>query len=246
MKIDPQLLKFLKGDEFQTSLNVVIGYEKHKIASRESVITELVKAKSVIHIGCSDHIQVINEKIQRNTWLHKLITDNSTRCIGIDIDRESIDFLKNELGYQNVMYGNILADNFDELVKMEWDYAVFGEIVEHLDDPVHFLKTFKKKFGTSVSRFIITVPNIYNLRQFTNMLGYREVINSDHRFWFTPYTISKVLVSAGYSPDKVMYANLQSLGIKDLVIRKLKKITGLKVAYPFYYFNTLVITGTIN
>src|SRR5450759_5427146 len=93
MKIEPQVLKYLKGDAFQSSLNVEIGKEKHKIISREAAITEIIRDKNVIHIGCSDHIQIINDKIRNNTWLHKLISDNSKKCIGIDIDKESICLL---------------------------------------------------------------------------------------------------------------------------------------------------------
>lgn len=246
MKIDPNILKYLNGKEFQTSLNVEITREKYSIVSRESAITDLIRSTNVIHIGCSDHIQVITEKITKNIWLHKLITENAANCIGIDIDKESIEFIKNELGYKNVYSGNILSDEFEAISSGRWDYAVFGEIVEHLDDPVHFLKVFKSKYGEVVSKFIITVPTIYTIRQFTNMLNYREVINSDHRYWFTPYTISKVLVSAGYQPEKIIFANLQSLNISDLIRRKIKKIMGLKIEYPFYYFNTMIITGSIN
>ena len=246
MKIEPQVLKYLKGEAFQSSLNVEISKEKHSMISRESAITDIIRNTNVIHIGCSDHIQIINDKIKNNIWLHKLITENSKKCIGIDIDKESIEFIRKELGYQNVFYGNILTDEFKNITESKWDYAVFGEIVEHLDDPVHFLKVFKAKYGENVSRFIITVPTVYNKRQFTNMMNYREVINSDHRFWFTPYTISKVLVSAGYNPDKIIYTNLQSLTISDLIKRKIRKILGMKIEYPFYYFNTMIITGNIN
>jgi hypothetical protein len=246
MKIDPQVLKYLRGEAFQTSLNIDIGKEKHQIITRESAIAEIIKGKAVVHVGCSDHIQVITEKIRNNTWLHKLINDNANRCFGIDIDKESIEFIKNELGYENVFCANILTDDINQINESKWDYAVFGEIIEHLDDPVNFLKVFKTKYGNSISRFIITVPSIYNKRQFTNMMNYREVINSDHRFWFTPYTIAKVLVSAGYDPERINYANLQSLSIKELIIRKIKKIIGIKVEYPFYYFSTIIITGTIN
>ncbi len=220
MKIEPGILKYLKGEAFQNNLNVVIGKEKHEIISREATIINLIRDKDVIHIGCSDHIQIINSKIRNNIWLHKLITENARKCFGIDIDRESIDYIKKELGYQNVFYGNILTDEFKDLKENRWDYVVFGEIIEHLDDPVNFLKVFKAKYGENVSRFIITVPSIYNKRQFINMKNYREVINSDHRFWFTPYTISKVLVSAGYKPEKLDYSNLQSLSISDLINKK--------------------------
>jgi hypothetical protein len=246
MKIEPNVLKYLKGEVFQSSLNVEISKEKHRMISRESAITEIIRNTNVIHIGCSDHKEIINDKIKNNIWLHKLITENSKRCIGIDIDKESIEFIKNELGYQNVFYGNILTNDFRNITENNWDYAVFGEIVEHLDNPVHFLKVFKEKYGKNVSRFIITVPTVYNKRQFANMMNYREVINSDHRFWFTPYTISKVLVSASYNPDKIIYSNLQSLSIPDLVKRKIRKILGMKIEYAFYYFSTMIISGNIN
>jgi hypothetical protein len=245
MKIEPEVLKFLKGDSFQTSLTVNIGKSKHSIISREAAITGMIIGKSVIHIGCSDHQQIINEKIKNNAWLHKLITDNAEKCIGIDIDRESIEFIKNELDYKNVYYGDITSDVIDIIKVNNWDYVVFGEIIEHLDNPVDFLKVFKENYGENVNRFIITVPNIYNRHQFRHMLNYKEIINSDHRFWFTPYTISKVLVSSGYKPDKITYSNLQSLTIPELIIRKLKLIAGIEVKYPFYFFNTIIISGNI-
>jgi hypothetical protein len=246
MKIEPGVLKYLKGDSFQRNLNVDIGKTKHRIISRESAITEIIRNKDVIHIGCSDHIQHIEEKIKNNKWLHKLISDNARSCIGIDIDKESIEFIKNKLGYTNVFHWDILNDVFDNITSKNWDYVVFGEIIEHLDNPVNFLKELKMKYGENISKFIITVPNIYNKRQFINMMNYREVINSDHRFWFTPYTITKILVSAGYNPELISYANLQSLNTSELIIRKIKRLAGMEVKYPFYYFNTIIITGNIS
>jgi len=246
MKIEPAVLKYLNGESFQNSLNVDIGKTKHSIISRESAITEIIKNKDVIHIGCSDHIQIIDEKIKNNKWLHKLITYNAKSCIGIDIDKESIEFIKNKLGYTNVFHGDILNDDFDNITSKNWDYVVLGEIVEHLDNPVNFLKVLKMKYGKNISKFIITVPNIYNKRQFINMMNYREVINSDHRFWFTPYTITKLLVSAGYTPELISYANLQSLNTRELIARKIKRLAGIEIKYPFYYFNTIIITGNIS
>jgi hypothetical protein len=246
MKIEPEVLKYLRGEAFKTSLLVDIGKSKHKITSREAVITDFIRNKNVIHIGCSDHIPVIKQKIINNTWLHKLITDNAKTCVGIDIDKESIEFIRRETEYQNVFQGDILSDNLEVINDNNWDYVVFGEMVEHLDNPVNFLKVFKDRYGDRVDKFIITVPSIYNIHQFKNMMNYIEIINSDHRFWFTPYTASKVLVSAGYNPEKITYTNLQSLNIRELIIRKLKRITGLNTGYPFYYFNTIMITGSIN
>jgi len=245
MKIEPEILKYLKGEAFSSSITVEFERICHEVLSREAVITGIIEGKNVIHLGCSDHIPIIQEKIRNNTWLHKLITDNAKRCIGIDIDRESIDFLKNELGYQNVYYGDVLKKNINTITERKWDYVVFGEIIEHLDNPVNFLQIFKNRYGDFISKFIITVPNIYNRNQFRNMMKFKEIINSDHRFWFTPYTISKILVSAGFRPEKVIYSNLSRLNFFELAIRKIKRLLGIQVRYPFYYFNSIIVTGDI-
>jgi hypothetical protein len=246
MKLDHEIFEYLKGEKFSNSLSVEYDRTRYEAGSRETIITSLIKDCNVIHIGCADHIPLIREKISNNKWLHKLITDNAKKCIGIDIDGESIEYVKKETGYDNVICGNILTDNFPEITGSSWDYAVFGEIIEHLDDPVHFLKTFRQKFGVSVNGFVITVPNIYNKDHLRNMLKYREVINSDHRYWFTPYTISKILVSAGYTPEKIIFSNLNSLTRIQLAVRKIRKLAGMKINYPFYSFKILIITGKLS
>jgi 2-polyprenyl-3-methyl-5-hydroxy-6-metoxy-1,4-benzoquinol methylase len=246
MKIDQKLLKYLKGEEFSNGLVVDPGRLKYEARSREDAITEIIKGKDVIHIGCSDHIPLIREKIAGNRWLHKLITENARTCIGIDIDKESIEFVVRELGYTNVIHGNILTDELKEISGKQWDYAVFGEIIEHLDNPVEFLRIFREKYERNVKRFIITAPNVYNRKNLKNMLRYREEINSDHRFWFTPYTIAKLVVSAGLNPEKISYANLMKIGKMKLIIRRLKHIFNIPVKYPYYYFNSIIITGTLN
>lgn len=245
MRFDQEIFKYLKGEKFSNSFSVEYDRTRYEAVSREGRITSLIKDCKVIHIGCADHIPLIREKIANNTWLHKLITDNARSCIGIDIDSQSIEYVKKETGYNNVICGNILTDDFTEITSNSWDYAVFGEILEHIDDPVHFLKTFRQKFGGSVNGFIVTVPNIYNKHHFSNMMKYREVINSDHRYWFTPYTISKILVTAGYTPEKIIFSNLNSLTRMQLTIRKIRKIAGMKIRYPFYLFKILIVTGKL-
>ncbi len=246
MKFDEEILQYLKGEKFSNSLTVKLGNIKYEAKTRESVITDLIKDRNIIHIGCSDHVPLIVEKIAANKWLHKLLTDNSKSCLGIDINKESIDFLINELGYTNVKYGNIITDTIGEIYEKEWDFAVFGEIIEHLDNPVDFLRSFREKYHINISNFIITVPNIYCKISLYNMFNYNETINSDHRFWFTPYTISKVLVSAGYKPERINYANLQPLNIPELIVRKFRQILGISIRFPFYYFKTMIISGKIS
>lgn len=245
MIIEPGITKYLKGEELSTGLRIPIRRDKHPMLSREALIVDIIRNKSVLHIGCSDHIQIIDEKIKNGNWLHKLITDNASHCIGIDIDKPSIEYIRGRLGYNNVYHGDITADIIKPVTERKWDYVIFGEIVEHLDNPVNFLKAFREKYGDYISKFIITVPNIYNLQDYRAMLRYNENINTDHRFSFTPYTINKVIYSAGYMPEQVFYANIISLNFRELVIRKLKKIFKMPLGYPFYYFNSIIVAGSI-
>ncbi|NSW94483.1 MAG: methyltransferase domain-containing protein, partial [Bacteroidales bacterium] len=239
MIIDDQILNYLKGEAFSTGLVAEFSKERHVPLARETVIVNSVEGKKVVHAGCSDHIPVIREKISTNSWLHKLLTEKAVKCIGIDIDSESIEFLKNELGYTNVYCADIVKDDIPAIREDSWDYVVFGEMIEHLGNPVSFLSEFRIRYGMNVKNFIVSVPNILNINRYRNMLNYREVINSDHMFWFTPYTISRILVSAGYRPEKILYAGLCKLNSFELIVRKIKQISGIRQGYPFYYFNTI-------
>jgi hypothetical protein len=84
-----------------------------------------------------------------------------------------------------------------EIVAKQWDYIVAGEVLEHIDDPVMFLKSIREKYGACTERIIITVPNALSYTNFRFALRNIEMINSDHRFWFTPFTLMKVATEAG-------------------------------------------------
>lgn len=246
MKIEQDIISYLSGEKFRNNLVFKIDKQKQDDITRESAIIRLIRNKSVIHIGCSDHVPIIDEKIRQNTWLHKLITEAASECVGIDIDPKSIKYIREKTGFNNVFQGDILNDDLAVLKEKVRDYAVFGEIIEHLDNPVDFLQKYKSNYGKFTRRFIITVPNVFNRMQFDNMLAYKEIINSDHRFWFTPFTISKVLMEGGFKPEEITFAGCQKLSVPELVKRKIKKTLGIQISFPYYYFKNLVISGTLD
>ena len=96
-----------------------------------------------------------------------------------------------------VFSSDITSNNFELnnfTTTNDWDFVLLGEIIEHVDNPVDFLKSIKDKFKPFSKKIIITAPNAYS---YTHVLSYIEnnveLINSDHRFWFTPYTILKLM-----------------------------------------------------
>lgn len=245
MLLNKQTYPYLNGEKFSASGEFKFRKNKYQAKSRADIILDITRGKSVIHVGCTDHLEIIDQKIEQNIWLHKLLSEQSSDCFGIDLNEESIKYLTEELGYDNVEKGDIIHDDFSRIKSKKWDYVLFGEIVEHLDNPVEFLSTFRSKYKDDVDNFIITVPNILNRAHFKDMNAYRELINTDHRFWFTPFTISKVIVASGFTPENIFYGNPIKLTTWGLIRRKLKKILGLPIQYPFMHFNTLIITGKV-
>ena len=58
----------------------------------------------------------------------------------------------------------------------------------------------------SISKeLIITVPNALKKTNRKNGTHF-ELINTDHRFWFTPYTLAKNLTTAGFKINWFTYA----------------------------------------
>jgi hypothetical protein len=167
----------------------------------------LAKGKNVLHIGCVDHIQLINAKRLSNEWLHDYLISIANKCVGIDINQSSIDYLRNELRINDVYMVDIAGEPNQIISEGHWDYAILGEILEHVDDPCNFLKKIRSNYPTSIRRLIVTVPNALSYSNVKNSRRDRELINSDHRYWFTPYTLAKVAVRAGYLPKEFFLCN---------------------------------------
>jgi hypothetical protein len=205
MKFKKDDYQFLKGERFSNGYKIEIG-KKQDLRDRISLIRKAVKNKTVLHFGCVDHLPLIEDKIKNGFWLHELITRDSAECIGIDNNLEGIEYLQKSLGFTNVIGIDLIADEVPDSIKIKkWDYIIMGEIVEHLDNPVLFLKSIKEK--VNCDKIIVTVPNAFNYNNLKNIFKNTELINTDHRFWFTPYTISKVLIEAGFHVDSFQFCN---------------------------------------
>jgi hypothetical protein len=222
MKPDEKHLDYLKGTKFNNVLRVPFS-DSSILTTRKDKLIELVKGKNIIHVGCVDHMELIAARKKQGLWMHDLLMQNSKRCLGIDINKEGIDYLKNTLKIGDVFYNDLGSDNLcNEILNADWDYIVLGEIVEHLDNPTSFLDKIRTHYGHKIKNIVITVPNAFKLKNFKNSLKNFEEINSDHRFWFTPYTISKILIKAGYKVDEIlMCLNDGDINARGLVSKRI-------------------------
>jgi hypothetical protein len=197
-------LSYLKGDSFSNGLDIWCDSGSNDVPQRIDIIESLVAGKKIIHVGCVDHLPLIKEKVKNDLWLHGRLCSITKRCIGLDINEEGIEYLKNELACDDVFCENILiSENIEGILgNDDWDFIVLGEILEHVDNPHQFLQSLHDKFRGKVRGIIITVPNAFCFDNLVNTFKGKECINSDHRYWFTVYTLSKLLTLSEYKIDK--------------------------------------------
>src|SRR4051812_4065727 len=96
--------EYLVGQKFSNALKVDLKSPEKQNLSRLDLIGNLVEGKRVIHAGCFDHSkELIKAKLEKNRWLHKIIAEKANKCLGVDIDNAGIDFMRDELGYEDVL-----------------------------------------------------------------------------------------------------------------------------------------------
>jgi 2-polyprenyl-3-methyl-5-hydroxy-6-metoxy-1,4-benzoquinol methylase len=213
---DNHLDEFLTGRSFSNFEK--FQYDKKSfIPNRLDLLDELLKDKIVLHFGCCDHENLIEEKIRNNSHLQVKLANIAGKCIGVDNNLSGINKLKN-LQVENCYYYDLFKSENPEIENENFDYILLGEILEHISDPVAFLTMIRLKFKNS-RNIIITVPNAFSSKNFYNIKRGIEEINTDHRYWFTPYTLAKVATEAGYKFDCLYFVDRSRISVFDKVIK---------------------------
>ncbi len=200
MILKKEYFDYISGTKFNKGYSFKISGKNQIRGDKIKYLSTLLSNKSVIHLGCTDHIDCIEQKIDENIWLHKIITQVSTQCIGIDINNEAIEFIKEKYPNEEFSKNIHLADITSNYLKenhIAAEYLLMGEILEHIDNPVEFLKLIIEKNKDCIKKIIITVPNMYNIHTKIFSWFNIEQINTDHRYWFSPVTLWKVASQAG-------------------------------------------------
>jgi hypothetical protein len=205
MEFTKEVKEYLTGAKFSNGADISIRQDT-RIRDRISMLVSLASNASVIHLGFADHLPLIDEKIRKGIWLHKRLADVAKECIGVDIDREAVEEISSKLNIKDLYQHDVINDPpLARITATKWDYFIIGEVLEHIDNPVLFLSEIRKKYGPYVRKFVITVPNAWDYDNLKGLLKSVESINTDHRYWFTPFTLSKVCVRAGFNVEECTF-----------------------------------------
>ncbi len=207
MRIQQQDLDYLSGQSYSNGREIKFAFDRidNHYFSRTTFLRDIAREKNIIHVGFVDHdIDSIQKKINKNKWLHSVLDQVATRCFGVDILEDEVDFVRNNLGFDDVGVADITAAIPQQAKGTHWDYVMIPEVLEHIDNPVAFLNGIKKVWTGHAKKIVITVPNAFTPSNYRFARRKVEKINTDHRFWFTPYTLAKVVMQAGLRVDSIV------------------------------------------
>lgn len=243
MKYSQEIYAYLDDKKFSNGLDISFA-ENLKDESRINKIIHLCRGKKVIHLGCADHIELIKQKTETNKWLHKLLINNADVCVGIDINKKAVEYINEHLSIKNVFCIDIEHETPDFLsVDQTWDYLVLGEIIEHVENPVSFLKRINEVFSRYVKKIIITAPNVFNITTIKDIKNNLENINTNHIYWFSPYTLTRVVHKGGFKNIEFSFTDRVALPFCGKVVRQIKKTLGMNITFESNHFSVIIISA---
>lgn len=217
MKITKELLEDVKASDGHLYKLYIPKTREGK--DRKSEVIDVLKeaqCENIIHVGACGHLNKIKKQLDNNVWFHDKICASFKNVIGTDINSEAIDFLT-RLGKKGLydkdatVDGLFLKEKLGENAGGGKSAILLPEVLEHIEDPFTFLRKLKENFEGFY--IIITVPNAFGTWVISNVFKHNyELINSDHKYQFTPFTLLKAAALAGIETEELRFCDYTVAG----------------------------------
>jgi SAM-dependent methyltransferase len=210
---------------------------------RLSFIAELCREKTVLDIGCFDETALAKRYTEH--WLHGRIGAQARRVVGIDsssqIPPEGI-----RTGGNSIIYRGDGVDIDREILQSDnFEIIVAGEFIEHIENPLRFLKSMKQAFpGRDL---VISTPNgVCFANTLLGSIG-REVQHPDHLHNFSFKILNTLCQRAGFRDWEIVpyrfYATemiLRTRGARGFVVLVERCIRVVERFFPLLSFGYIV------
>lgn len=211
---------------------------------RLDFISENCTNKTVLDIGCFDETALVKRETQYR--LHGRLAKKAKRVVGVDnsvkIPQEGINTGTNATIYR----GDGVHIDESLIGQIEFDLIVAGEFIEHIENPLDFLRSMKEKYAGC--ELIISTPNGVSFANTVLGLIKREVQHHDHLHNFTYKILNTLCIRSGITSWDIIpyrfYATemiLNSTGAKRaLVVLVERAIRLVEYLFPLLSFGYIV------
>lgn len=192
MELSPLALDFLL--DRRVAVRRVFPFDwRGRGRRRGERLVEMLGGLRVLHVGCCDQLPLIRDKLEQGTHLYANLCRSASLCVGVDTRSEGVSLLR-DLGFSDTHGPHEVPMPAPD---PPYDICLVADALEFQANPGAYLADLLR---FRFRHLVVVVPNGLRLRV---LLPGREVVNTEHRMAFTPYTLCKVLVDAGYRPERV-------------------------------------------
>jgi len=171
---------------------------------RIAYIARVCAGQRVLDLGAMDETAWAAKR-GNGTWLHEEIGRNALRVDGIDnstmVPAEGL-----ATGANAIIRRGDVTDPARLLAALEDcpDVVVAGELIEHLENPLQFLKRFAATERLSGKTLMLSTPNATALHNFLIGLVRRESTHHDHLCILSYKTLATLCTRAGFSEWEII------------------------------------------
>jgi SAM-dependent methyltransferase len=166
---------------------------------RTQFVTERCQGRTVLDLGCRDETALV--KCDTPHWLHGEIIKVAKQTIGVDISQDVPAEGMVTGPSSRILRGDVTR--LEEVVGgLACDVIVAGELIEHLPDPLAFLRQLRRLYAGR--ELLLTTPNATSLSNTLLALASRESNHLDHLAIFSVKTLNTLCLRAGFQEWEIL------------------------------------------
>jgi SAM-dependent methyltransferase len=211
-------------------------------------VVDACRDRVVLDLGAMDETAV-DAKRGRGTWLHEAIAGVASRVLGVDSSTQVPAGGLETAPNARIVRGDIehLARLLDEHAYSP-DVVVAGELIEHLPNPLAFLRSLASSERLRGRTLLLTTPNATAVHNVAIGLVSRESTHHDHLCILSFKTLNSLCRRAGLAqwrivPYRAAFPEMRARnrGLRGAVVAAGEKVVnGLEWLFPLLPFGYIV------
>jgi len=167
---------------------------------REDFVLDLTRGRRVLHIGFLDS-PFTEANAARGELLHQRITGVASFLYGVDVDADALQVYRRLTGDDaNCILDIEKRDQQLSGLGLGFDVILLLEVLEHLHSPAEALQNLRELCLMNPGALAcVSAPNAFSAQVFAHAIRGTELVHPDHRYYFSPFTLRKLIEDCGFA-----------------------------------------------